>query len=92
MQDHRLRDLAGARHRIIGKAARQKAAVLAVDELLVEGGSDPVRKPAEHLAVEERGVQNPPGIVHRHVFVEMHLSGVAVDLDTAEIENEAIGG
>ena len=92
MQDYRLRDLAGGRHPIIGKAGRQEAAVLPVDELLVEGGSHPVGKPAEHLAVEECGVQYPPGVVHRHVFVDMHLSGVAVDLDAAEIENEAIGG
>jgi hypothetical protein len=30
--------------------------------------------------------------VHRHVFVGVNLSGVAVHLDPAEIENETAGG
>ena len=30
--------------------------------------------------------------MHRHVFVGVNLSGVAVHLDTAEIENETAGG
>ena len=92
MQDHRLRDLAAGRHRIIGKGARQEAAILAVNKLLVECCTHPVRECAEHLSVEERRVQDSPSVVHRHVFIDAHLSGIAVNLDAAEIENEAIGG
>jgi hypothetical protein len=51
-----------------------------------------MREPAEHLTVEQSGVQDPPRVVHRHVFVDPHGSGVAVDFDAGKIKNKAIGG
>src|SRR6516165_11565012 len=90
MQDHRRRYFISGWHRIIGKGTRQETAVLTVSKLLVECRTHRLREPAEYLAVEQRRVQDPPGIVHCHVFVDAHLSGVAVDLDAAKIENEPI--
>jgi hypothetical protein len=54
--------LAGGWHWMIGKGPRQEAAVVTASELLVERSISAVRESAEHLAVEEYRVQDPPGL------------------------------
>ena len=54
--------LAGGWHWIIGKGPRQEPAVVTVSEHLVERSTSAVRESAEHLAVEEHRVQEPPGL------------------------------
>jgi hypothetical protein len=90
VQDHRRRNIGGGRHGIISKAAGEEIAVVAIDEALEQGRTDGHRKSAAHLPVEQGGVQDAAGIVERHVFVDPHLSGAAVDFDTAKIEDKAL--
>src|SRR6516225_6430006 len=46
----------------IGNGPRQEPAVVTVSEHLVERSTSAVRESAEHLAVEEHRVQDPPGL------------------------------
>jgi hypothetical protein len=60
-----------------------------IDEPLVQGGADRHREPAAHLAVAQVRVQNSPGVVQAHILVDANRAGITVDLDPAEIEDEA---
>ena len=84
--------LAGGWHWIIGKGPRQEPAVVTVSEHLVERSTSAVREIRRALGRRRAQGSGTARIVHRHVFVGVNLSGVAVHLDTAEIENETAGG
>ena len=61
-----------------------------IDEFLVERGAERMRKPAGHLARHHAGMQHAAAVVHGDVFVDAHRAGDAIDLDAAEIEDEAV--
>ena len=90
MQDQRRRHFGRGRHQIVGERAGDEAAVVGVDVFLVERRAERVREAAGHLARHHAGMQHAAAVVHGDVFVDAHRAGDAVDLDAAEIENEAV--
>jgi len=90
VQDHGPRHFHRGRHEIIGERAGEKAAVLRVGVFLVQRRAEPLRKTASHLSRHHTRMQNPAAVVHRDVFVHVHCAGDSVDLDAAEIEDEAM--
>ena len=90
MQDQRRRHFHRGRQQIVGECAGQEAAVGAVDVFLVERGADRMGEAARDLPGDHAGMQDAAAVVHGDVFVDAHRAGDAVDLDAAEIENEAV--
>ena len=91
VEDDRVRDLAGGRHQIVGERAGKEAAILVVHQLLVERGADGVGEGAANLPVHQGRVEAASGVVGGDVAVDRDGPGRAVDLDAAEIEEEAVG-
>ena len=92
MMDFDVRRLRGGRHDIIGESPRAEAAVRAIIELLIKRRAQRIREAASDLTVRERGVEQPPGVMDRDIFVDPHAAGVLFDLHAAQIEDEAVGG
>ncbi len=49
-----------------------------------------MREAAGDLAGHHAGMQHAAAVVHGDVFVDAHRAGDAIDLDAAEIEDEAV--
>ena len=90
MQDQRLRHFRYRRHQIVGKSPAQERAVGCVRIFFVKGGTDRLRKAAADLTIDHRRMQDRAAIMHGHVSVDAWLQGDAVDLDPAEVEDEAV--
>ena len=91
MEDDRVRDRARGRHQIVGERAGEEAAVLVVHQLLVKRGADGVGEGAANLPVDQGRIEAAPGVVGGDVAVDRDGPGRTVDLDAAEIEDEAVG-
>ena len=62
----------------------------AVGELLVKRGTERLREAAGDLTRHHAGMQNAAAVMHRDIFVDAHRARDAIDLDAAEIEDEAV--
>ena len=91
MHQHQIGDLAGGRDQVFGEGAGQKAAVVPVAELFVEGGADRGRPGAADLPFRQTGVEDGAAVVGGGVLVDPHHPRLRVDLDPAEIEAESVG-
>ena len=78
------------RQQIVGKGSGQKAAVGGVGVFLVERGADRLGEAAANLPVDHGRMQDGPAVVHGDVAVDPRLQGGPIDLDAAEIEDEAV--
>ena len=76
------------RERVPDEGARQRIAVLAVHDLLVERLPDPEGDAAVHLPVRDERVDQRPRVVDRDVPCELDLAGLGVDLDDREVRAE----
>ena len=85
-----VRDLRRGRQQIVGERSGQKAAVLGIGIFFVERGADRLREAAAHLAVDHGRMQDRPAIVHGDVAIDPRFQRGAVDLDAAEVEDEAV--
>ena len=90
MQHDRLWHFHRRRHQIIGKRAGQKAAVIGIGILFIERCTERLGKAAADLPRHHRRMQDAAAIVHRDIAVEADGAGRRIDLDAAEIENEAM--
>ena len=90
MQDQRRRHFGRGRHQVVGERSGDEIAVVGVDIFLVQRGAERVREAPGHLARDHAGMQHAAAVVHRDVFVDAHRTGHAVDLQPAEIEDEAV--
>ena len=90
MQDQRRGHFGRGRHQIVGERAGDEIAVVGIDVFLVERGAERVRETAGDLTRHHAGMQHTPAVVHRHVLVDAHRASDAIDLEPAEIENEAV--
>ena len=91
VEDHRIGDFASRRHRIVDEGAGQEAPVLVIDQLFMERGADGVGEGAADLTIDQGRVEATAGVVGGDVAVDGDGTGGGVDLDAAEIEDEAIG-
>src|SRR5262249_31620273 len=83
---------AGGWYGVIRKTTAKKTAAFIGNKAFIKPSADRHRKSAAHLPVRESRVQDPSGIVQADISVDADLSGVAVDLDAAEIEDKPVGG
>ena len=67
------------------KFAREQAAVVVVDGLLVERLRDALRDPAVHLPVDDRRVDHGADVVDRDVAEQARVARLGVDLDDREV-------
>ena len=68
----------------------QEVPVLVVGVRLEERGRRAVREAAEHLTVREQRVEERPGVVDGHVVGHAHRARLALDLDRADVDDEAV--
>ena len=73
--------LAGRGHEVVHERGHLGLTILGVDEVLVQGTTDALGHAAQHLAVHDVRVEERAGIVDREVVEEVHLAGIAVDVD-----------
>ena len=59
--------------------------LVVVDRLLVEHRADALHDAARDLPVDHRGVDELAAVLDRDVAVDVHASGVQVDLDPAHV-------
>ena len=90
MQDDRLRDLHGGRQQIIGEGPGEKVTLGRVDVFLVQGRAERLRKATADLARHHRRMQDATAIVHGDIAIDVHGAASCIDLDAAEIEDEAV--
>ena len=90
MQNDRRHRFHRGRHQIVGERAGEKAAVRPVGEFLVQRRADGMREAAGDLPRHHAGMQDAAAVVHGDVFVDAHRAGGPIDLDAAEIEDEAV--
>ena len=90
MQDDRLRHLHRGRQQIIGESPGEKIALGRVDVFLVQGRAERLRKAAVDLARHHGRMQDAAAIVHGDIAVDVRGAGSRIDLDAAEIEDEAV--
>ena len=90
VENERIGHLRRGRQQIVGKAAGQKTAVGGVGVFLIECGADRLGKTAANLSVDHGRMQDGPAVMHGDVAVDPRLQGGPIDLDAAEIEDEAV--
>ncbi len=78
------------RHEIVGEGAGQESAVGRIGIFLIDGGAERMGEAAGDLARDHAGMQHAAAVMHGDVFVDPYRAGDAVDLDPAEIEDEAV--
>ena len=79
------------RRQVVDQRARHQVPGFVVDVALEERCADTVRETAEDLAVRERRIEQHAGVVHGHVVRHAHGAGLAIDLDGADVDDEAVG-
>ena len=76
---------AEGRHGVVHQRRRQQLPGVVVDAVLRERAAEALRDPAGDLALDERGIDDAPAVVHRHVAQHAHLTRLDVDLDDGEV-------
>ena len=92
MADAQRRNVGRGRGEVVDERRGHQVARLVVDVALVQRGGDAVGEPAEHLAVGEERVEEQARVVHRDVVEHPHLARLPLDLDGADVDDEAVGG
>ena len=90
--DFERRQIVGARHRVIHVGAGDQLAGLAVvDAAFEQRLTDPLRKPAVHLAFDDHGIDDIAEVVHRGKTCDRRRTRFGVDLDFADMAAGRIG-
>ena len=90
MEDKRCRHLHHGRDQVIGERAGEEAAVRPVGLLLQEGGSQGLGEAARDLPRDHARMEDAAAVVHADVTLDPDLGAHAIDLERADIEDEAV--
>src|SRR5436190_2180137 len=81
-----IRQIVGARHRVIVvRAGQQLTGFLVVDAAFEDGLANPLRQPAMHLAGDDHRVDDAAEIVRRREVDDLQPAGVGIDLDFGDM-------
>jgi hypothetical protein len=78
-------------NRVLHQVAGNEVPLLVVDGGLEESLADPLGDAAVDLALDQKGVDYPPAIVHGEETQDPDLAGLDVDLDDRDVGAERIG-
>ena len=75
----------GRGHQVVDERRRDQRARLVVDRLLPQRLGDALHQPAVHLAGHDQRVDHVADVVDAGVLAHLHLAGLGVDLDRAQV-------